>query len=214
MSAFAERRTQDVQKLHALAAGSGGRVRILKTAGAPVSSIEIELLYRTAGGQNYPREHRESTICKIVLPARYPFVEPSVEIKTPILHPNVWASGKVCLGVKWLPTQGLDLLVNRLIQIIIFDETILNELSPANGTALSWYRSAKRQHPSAFPTDSLLPAGSSSPPKMSWSEAPPAPAPERVSRACPSCKATLALPSGRAGRVKCPKCSAAFEVGT
>lgn len=212
MSAFTERRSQDLQKLQALAAGSSGKIRVLKTAGSPVSTIEVELNFRTAGGKSYPTDSRSSTVCRIVLPARYPFVEPSVEIATPIFHPNVWTSGKVCLGVKWLPTQGLDLLVNRLVQIITFDETILNEQSPANTDALAWYRSTKRKHPTAFPTDALHTAGSPGASKMSWSDV--SSAPERVSRACPSCRATLALPPGRTGRVKCPKCSEAFEVST
>lgn len=212
MSAFAERRLQDVQKLQALAAGSGGKIRVLKTAGSPVSTIELELNFRTAGGKSYPAEARTSTVCKIVLPARYPFVEPSVEFTTAVFHPNVWTSGRVCLGVKWLPTQGLDLLVNRLIQILTFDETILNEQSPANTDALGWYRTTKRKHPAAFPTDTLRPAATSSGPKMNWSDV--SSAPQRVTKACPICHATLSLPPGRTGLVKCPKCANPFEVST
>jgi hypothetical protein len=29
-------------------------------------------------------------------------------IRTPILHPNVYSSGQICLGVTWMPTLGLD----------------------------------------------------------------------------------------------------------
>jgi hypothetical protein len=43
--------------------------------------------------------------------------------------------------------------VRRIIQIITFDLSVLNEDSPANRDALIWYRLAVSQHPKAFPTD-------------------------------------------------------------
>src|ERR1700756_2375841 len=38
-------------------------------------------------------------------------VEEMFGIKTPIFHPNVFPSGQICLGGRWLPTESLDLLV-------------------------------------------------------------------------------------------------------
>jgi ubiquitin-protein ligase len=91
-----------------------------------------------------------------------------VSIKTPIIHPNVYTSGVVCLGTKWLPTQGLDLLVGRLAQIVTFDPNVLNGQSPANRDALSWYESQRRRHPKDFPTASATLASASKPSGITW----------------------------------------------
>jgi len=45
------------------------------------------------------------------------------------------------------------LLVKRIVQIVTFDPVILNEQSPANTGALTWYRRALREHPNSFPTE-------------------------------------------------------------
>jgi ubiquitin-protein ligase len=168
MTAHATRREQDVIKLKTLATESGGKIRVVGVSGSPPSSVDVEINLPTAGDKTYPRNIQKSTRLVIELGSRYPFVEPRVVIKTPILHPNVYSSGQVCLGAKWLPTQGLDLLVKRLIQIVTYDLSILNEKSPANRDALNWFASAQRDSPSAFPTtrDTSLsaPKGSS----ISW----------------------------------------------
>lgn len=209
MSAFDERRNQDVQKLTQLASKSGGRLKMGRISGNPVSQVEIELHLKTAASTDYPSRSVNLSKLQISLPARYPFVEPSVTFSTPILHPNVYASGKVCLGVKWLPTSGLDLLVKRLAQIVAFDPVILNEKSPANGAALSWYVDAKKRHPASFPTDNFnldAPAETSG---IKWANVSDEPAKGIVK--CPSCGASLSAPKGRKLKLTCPKCRNSFE---
>lgn len=152
MTAHATRREQDVIKLKTLAIKSGGKIRVIGVSGSPPNSVEVEIHLPTAGDKTYPRNVQKSTRLVIELGLRYPFVEPRVVIKTPMFHPNVYSSGQVCLGAKWLPTQGLDLLVKRLIQIVTYDLSILNEKSPANRDALTWFAAAQRDNPSAFPT--------------------------------------------------------------
>lgn len=152
MTAHATRREQDIEKLQSLSRNSGGKIRIASISGSPPSSVVVELLYPTAGSKNYPSVIQQSTQVIIELGARYPFAEPRVVVKTPIIHPNVYSSGQVCLGAKWLPSQGLDLLVKRLIAIVTYDPGVLNESSPANRDALNWYVATQRQHPGAFPT--------------------------------------------------------------
>ncbi len=154
MTAHATRRELDIQKLQALSGASNGKIRISSINGNPPSTVNVELLYPTAGNKSYPSSIQKSTQIVIELGAKYPFSEPRVVIKTPILHPNVYASGQVCLGAKWLPTQGLDLLVKRIISIVTYDPAILNENSPANRDALTWYIATQKQHPLAFPTTS------------------------------------------------------------
>lgn len=213
MTAFAERRSQDVEKLRQLGRISNGRVTLVSTSGNPVSKIVIELGYRTAGSNRYPAAVQDVTRVTIDLPARYPFAEPAATITTPIYHPNVYSSGRICFGRKWLPSEALDLLVQRIVQIITFDPLILNENSPANGAALSWYRDARRAHPSSFPTDRAVGDGQAAKPGISWTEIAPAQS-QRVTVSCPSCTAKLALPAGKRGRVACPKCTTSFEVAT
>jgi len=168
MSAHVTRREQDVAKLHELASSSGGKLRILHVRGSPPSSVEIEIVLPTAGTKNYPTQKQPTTRAAIDLGPRYPFVEPKVSIKTPIIHPNVYTSGVVCLGSKWLPRQGLDLLVRRLIQIVTFDPSVLNEQSPANRDALNWYETQRSRHPHAFPTASANLATASASSGITW----------------------------------------------
>ena len=200
-------------KLEALSQSTGNRVKVRSTRGNPASTIELELDYNTAPDSNYPNKVQRPTRVKIDLSSRYPFHEPKARITTPIYHPNVYPSGEICLGTKWLPTQGLDLLVKRIIQIITFEPMILNAAHPANGQALNWYSSAVKKHPGAFPTDKLEVKSEQQKPKMAWknmsddSE-------ERVIVTCPTCTAKLRVPPNREGNIACPKCKNKFAIKT
>lgn len=156
MAVSEERVKQDVKRIEELGRKHGGRI-VLERKSA--STLFVTLKYRTAPSNQYPSKVQDETKIKIELLAKYPFVEPKVTIATPVFHPNVYSSGLICFGTKWLPTQGLDLLVQRVVQIITFDKSILNEDSPANRAALDWYRRARSQHSSAFPTDTFNPHG-------------------------------------------------------
>lgn len=212
MSAFEERREQDVQKLRLLAGQPRSPLTIARVAGKPTSEIDLELRLKTVPSGNYPGSTQDVTRFTVTLPARYPLVEPIVTIKTPIFHPNVYSSGRICLGLQWLPTNGLELLIKRIAQIIVFDPAILNEQSPANREALDWYRDARRRHPAAFPTDAWKDPEPETRKAMKWSDLPPASAKTVVP--CPSCSTQLSLPVGRLGAVKCPRCGKSFEART
>lgn len=155
MSALETRRREDLEKVKELCNRSGGRIRLISTDGDAPSMIELNLNYRTAGGTSYPEQDLASVELKIQIPAGYPFRSPPVATLSPVVfHPNVYASGQVCLGSKWVVSEFLDLLVKRVVRIITYQEDVLNEASPANGAAVSWYRERKRRFPQAFPTDS------------------------------------------------------------
>ena len=210
MSLSAERVKQDLRKIEELSRTLGGRINLKSTHGNPVNRIVLELDYPTAPSQDYPAVVQKKTEVKIELLSRYPFQEPSAIITTPIYHPNVFSSGKICLGAKWLPSQGLDLLVKKIIQIIIFDETILNEASPANGQALSWYKSVIRKNPAAFPTDKLI--IKEQPNKnISWGNVDSNEA-QKIVISCPGCKGSLRIPAGKKLNINCPKCTHNFLV--
>lgn len=213
MPALDERRSQDISKLHQLAAQSGGKMIVSCVTGNPPSKIHIELHLKTAPSNKYPAQTQNITRFTIGLPSRYPFVSPEVKIDTPILHPNVYTSGLVCLGGTWMPTFGLEHLVKRLAQIITFDPSVLNEASPANGVALQWYQKAVRAHAGAFPTDRFVISDVAPEKKISWSDIDKE-LPAKVLVECPSCKGKLSLPAGRKGNVKCPRCENSFEATT
>ncbi|MCK7510184.1 MAG: hypothetical protein MZV70_43195 [Desulfobacterales bacterium] len=141
----------DLERLRALAASSDGRIVLLSgpTAAAPYASLDLR--YATAGSDRYPVERREQTRISISLPARYPFQPPMASVQTSVWHPNVFASGTICLGTKWSPTEGLDLFVQRLARLLTFDPLLVNTASAANREAAAWYERARRQHPQAFP---------------------------------------------------------------
>lgn len=212
MTISTERIKQDLRKIDELSKSVNDRVKVKSTSGNPVNSIVLEIDYPTAPSSDFPKKIQQKTEVKIELLSRYPFQEPSATITTPIYHPNVYSSGKICLGTKWLPTQGLDLLVRRIIQIITFDETILNERSPANGHALSWYRSAVINHPNSFPTDKLVVTDEPKK-KMSWSNMD-SKEEQKAVVTCPKCDRSLRVPAGKKLNVTCPKCTHNFLVTT
>lgn len=171
MNPLAERRLQDLAKITRLGVRARGRIAVGETLGTPPSEITVALNYKTAASARYPDDVRETTRIKIVLGARYPFQEPAVEILDPVFNPNVYPSGRVCLGKKWIATEGLDLIVLRVIKILTFDPEILNDWAPANMEAAFWYKSMLASNPGAFPTERIALGEESAPAKSVWNEA-------------------------------------------
>jgi ubiquitin-protein ligase len=234
MSISPERIKQDLIKINDLVKSSNGKLEIIKTSGNPVNFIELNLYYTTASSNDYPNKFQQKTTVEIRLSSSYPFKEPQSKITTAIYHPNVYESGTICFGTKWLPTEGLDLLVKRIIQIITFDKTILNQESPANGKALSWYKTAIKKYPDYFPTDRIIvekqqpkktiswnnieddstkSAKANSTNKISWNNLNNNTA-NRTIINCINCNTSLRLPVGKKLKVKCPKCTTSFEATT
>jgi ubiquitin-protein ligase len=214
MSALDERRREDLRKVQQLCASSGGKLSIAGVAGDPMQSMNLELRYATALDQRYPSHQGSRVRATITLSGRYPIQAPTVHLAPVVYHPNVFASGMVCLGTKWIPTEGLDLLVKRIAQIVTFDPAVLGEDSPANRDALEWYRRTKRLHPSSFPTDEVDFSPTAAPAKtMTWTNVE-TPATERVIISCAACGRQLRVPAGRSGTVRCPSCGHAFEART
>lgn len=196
MSAHQLRRAADLESLRALAAASGGRLKLIDAQATPGRPIRLEMRCRTAADQRYPERASVGVTFRIDLPARYPFERPAVSIESPIFHPNVFPSGLVCQGDRWLPSEGLDLLVKRMIRLATFDPGHVNPASPANRPAANWYLAQLARTPEAFPTD-----------RVEWEA-------ERVIRPCPACGKSLRLPAGRRGLVHCPACRRDVEVRT
>ena len=168
--------------------------------------IRVEIHCRSVASASYPGRAVDRVRLRINLPARYPFERPTVTIETPIFHPNVFTSGVVCQGDRWIPSEGLDLLVKRMIRLVTFDPAHVNPASAANRSAASWYLAQRSLEPSTFPTD-----------RLSFDEGRPGAVTDeatRVLRRCPHCQQALRLPAGRRGTVACPSCRRDFDVTT
>ena len=208
MSAHTLRREADLARLQELSAASAGKLELLEATARPGRPIRLVVHCRTAASNTYPQLAQQGVTLRIDLPARYPFERPVLTVESRIFHPNIFASGVICQGEKWLPGEGLDLLVKRVIRLITFDHGHVNPSSAANRTAATWYLQQRVRTPGAFPTDQL-----------DFLQAPPAGAATRnqmprIVRNCPECGKGLRLPAGRSGSVACPGCGHEFHVTT
>jgi ubiquitin-protein ligase len=194
----AVRLAADLEALRALENASRGTIRFERLPSAARPELQVVFACTTAGNTRYPAERATRVTVHVALPERYPFQPPVATVRTPIVHPNVYASGVICLGTRWLPAEGLDLFVQRLLRLVTFDPLLINATAPANREAAAWYWRTREQHPEAFPTDRVALEQLS----------------DRVVRECPACARSLRLPRGRSGRVRCPGCGKDFEART
>lgn len=94
------------------------------------------------------QHHHEVTI---KLGASYPRLMPELAWQTPIYHPNISASGVVCLGgygSHWVPSVGLDELITMLWDMVRYENYDID--SPYNREAAAWARSQTELY---LPTD-------------------------------------------------------------
>lgn len=125
-----------------------------KTIGeAPPEAYTVHFLgrglWKEAGsGRVLIREEHEVSI---QLGASYPRAIPELTWRTPFYHPNVSASGIVCLGgysTHWVPSLGLDHLCEMLWDMIRYHN--FDTESPYNREAAHW---VKTQREYRFPLD-------------------------------------------------------------
>jgi ubiquitin-protein ligase len=94
---------------------------------------------------------REMHEVRVKLGASYPRMMPELTWMTPIFHPNISASGVVCLGgygTHWVPSLSLDELCGMLWDMIRYRNFDVE--SPYNREAALW---AKTQTRYSFPLD-------------------------------------------------------------
>lgn len=94
---------------------------------------------------------RDQHEVSIHLGASYPRMMPDLAWKTPIFHPNISASGVVCLGgygTHWVPSLNLDELCGMLWDMIRYENYDVE--SPYNREAALW---AKTQGIYRLPVD-------------------------------------------------------------
>ena len=87
-------------------------------------------------------EHR----LEVTMPRGYPRDAPLFRMLTPVFHPNI-APHAVCIGDDWTAGEPLDLLIQRVGEILAYQS--YNLKSPLNGRAAQWVD----EHPDQIPTD-------------------------------------------------------------
>jgi Ubiquitin-conjugating enzyme len=142
----------DLQSLTRLAAESS--IFEFKAYGTPPDFYMVRFRGRgfwkpDAASEALVRDEHE---VHIRLGAAYPRMMPELAWKSPIFHPNISASGIVCLGgygTHWVPSLALDELCGMLWDMIRYEN--YDEKSPYNREAAAW---AKNQTFFRLPIDS------------------------------------------------------------
>lgn len=148
-----------------LAEPIGRHVTITETWGTPPNayrlSFDVPGIARMAGletggdglEQEGPFLLRRTHEVLMRFPAEYPFRPPEVAFTDGLFHPNVYPNGRLCWGQAeedsrwWRGGEGLDTLIERLLQITVGDPMCVNPKSPANVDAVVPYR----DHATRFP---------------------------------------------------------------
>jgi ubiquitin-protein ligase len=105
-------------------------------------------LWRDDGGTVAERHEH---VVEVGLGPEYPRQRPDLLWVTPVFHPNVSGSGRVCLGgysTHWAPSLRLDGLCEMLWDMLRYAN--FDVRSPYNLLAARW---AERQPPTRFPVD-------------------------------------------------------------
>jgi ubiquitin-conjugating enzyme E2 T len=70
---------------------------------------------------------------KIQIPERYPFQPPIVSFATPIYHPNIDNSGRICLDILNLPPKGAWQPSLNISTVLTSMRLLLSEPNPDDG---------------------------------------------------------------------------------
>ena len=74
---------------------------------------------------------------EIIVPLKYPFIAPKIKFKTPIMHPNVDDSGRICLDSltnqkEWTPKYNISYLLLQIQSLMSkpnFDDPLQPDLA-------------------------------------------------------------------------------------
>jgi ubiquitin-protein ligase len=121
-------------------------LHIVRTEGDPPDKYQIRYTCRgvesiNASGAPTIREVHEVSV---YLHAEYPLKQPQLKWLTPIFHPNIHATGAVCIGA-WWPAKTLDELILNLGDMIQYKN--LDPKDPMNSKAAAWALRNKHRFP-------------------------------------------------------------------
>ena len=169
------------------------RVAVEGVVGNPPERYRLTLSVRSLREQGERIVVASSHRLEIVLPAAYPRDAPLCRMLTPVFHPNI-APHAVCIGDHWTAGESLDLMVQRVGEMLAFQS--YNVKSPLNGHAARWVE----EHVAQLPIDKQ--------PFFVDLATADEPAPQAASgAACSNCGRTDAkLSACGAGHDLCPEC--------
>ena len=122
------------------------RVAVEGVVGNPPERYRLTLTVRSLREQGERIVVASSHRLEIVLPASYPRDAPLCRMLTPVFHPNI-APHAVCIGDHWTAGESLDLMVQRVGEMLAFQS--YNVKSPLNGHAARWVE----EHVGQLPID-------------------------------------------------------------
>jgi len=165
MGVTQRRRQADLDRLRGLIAANPGKIELRDVKGDPPSVISLRFHCRSVSalnptsGPTYGSTHD----LRIQLGERYPLEQPLVYVESPISNPHVFPNTRrICLGEAWIPSEMMDVFVQRLWSIIVWDPRVIDPSSPANMEALRWFEANRSLLPLAPPD--LHSAGTDAPP--------------------------------------------------
>ncbi len=94
-------------------------------------TLHVRSLRERQGEVSFHNEHK----LEVTLPHGYPRDAPVCRMLTPVFHPNI-APHAVCIGDDWSAAESLDLMVQRVGEMLAFQS--YNTQSPLNGAAAQW----------------------------------------------------------------------------
>lgn len=143
MNPLIKRRENDLKKLQELEK-KYKFFKIIKVEGNPIKNILAELNLKIPISSKTFANKIKITI---ELSSKYPMEPPKFSVKPTVYNPNVFESGKVCMGSKWMVSNTLDLEVERLLKILVLDPQYININSAANSDAVDWFLLNRRKFP-------------------------------------------------------------------
>ena len=128
----------DYEKLRQLSSRSNGKVVLEQFRGNPPYRYEIGYRIKSIVGLGFGSRPKwgEYHRAEIILSSNHPTTEPAANMLTPVFHPHVYPSWKICIGKDWIISEFLDDYVLRIGQILCFNPDYINQRSPANREAL------------------------------------------------------------------------------
>jgi len=96
----------------------------------PVEGDRLDMLEGIILGPSDSPYHGGSFRVQISIPDRYPFEPPKVEFRTPIYHPNIDDSGRICLDILKMPPAGDWRPSINLYSILTTIQLLLTEPNP------------------------------------------------------------------------------------
>ena len=135
----------DYEKIRELESRSP-MISIVKTMGGNpptgyIFRLTCQGITRLSNGRPAYSEQHE---LKMILQADYPRAQPTMEMLTPIFHPN-FNGRTICIGHSYSPAMGLDDLLVEIIKLIIYEN--YNLASAYNHEAVDWAKRNKKLFP-------------------------------------------------------------------